>query len=60
VFEREDGSDRRRLNRVPDDWASLTSNQLSQFCRAAVPVMGQRNTPTGPQPAWTRPEADGR
>lgn len=60
VFEREDGSDRRRLNRVPDDWASMTSEQLAHFCRDAVPVMGARNTPTGPQPAWTRPEADGR
>jgi len=60
VFEREDGTDRRRLNRVPDDWASLTSDRLAQLCRVAVPVAGARITPTGPQPVWTPQESDGR
>ena len=56
VFEREDGTDRRRLNRVPDDWASLSPERLTLLCRVAVPVMASKNTPTGPQPAWTRPD----
>jgi hypothetical protein len=60
VFEREDGTDRRRLNRVPDDWSSLSADRLAQLCRVAVPVVPSRNANTGPQPAWARPETDSR
>ena len=59
VFEQEDGSERRRLNPVPDDWAALRPERLSQLCRMAVPVVTGRITPTGPQAAWARPEAEG-
>jgi len=60
VFEREDGSDRRRLNRVPDDWSSLTPERLAQLCRVAVPVVAVKSPSTGPQPVWARPEPDSR
>ena len=60
VFEREDGTDRRRLNQVPEDWASLAPERLAHLCRIAVPVMAGKNTPTGPQPAWGRPETERR
>jgi hypothetical protein len=60
VFEREDGTDRRRLNRVPDDWSSLSPDRLAQLCRVAVPAVASRNAPSGPQPAWARPEPDSR
>jgi hypothetical protein len=59
VFEQEDGTERRRLNQVPEDWASLPSERLALLCNVAVPVVAGRNTPTGPQPAWSRPEAEG-
>ena len=60
VFERDDGSERRRLNQVPEDWSSLGSERLAQLCRIAVPVAAGRDTPTGPQPAWSRPETGSR
>ena len=60
VFEREDGTDRRRLNRVPDDWTSLSPDRLAQLCRVAVPAVASRNTPSGSQPAWARSEPDSR
>jgi hypothetical protein len=60
VFEREDGVERRRLNQVPDDWASQGNARLALMCRAAVPVLTGRITPTGPQEAWTRPETESR
>ena len=59
VFEQEDGTERRRLNQVPEDWASLAPERLALLCDLAVPVAAGRITPTGPQPAWTRPEAEG-
>ena len=58
VFEREDGTDRRRLNRVPDDWASLPPERLTLLCRVAAPAVPPRNLATGPQPTWARPESD--
>ena len=60
VFEQEDGTERRRLNSVPDDWASLGPGKLAQLCQVAVPVMAGRITPTGPQKAWARPETESR
>lgn len=60
VFEREDGTDRRRLNQVPEDWASLGSARLAQLCQVAVPVVAAKDSPTGPQPAWSRSETERR
>ena len=57
VFEREDGSDRRRLSQVPEDWASLDRTRLAQLCAVAVPVVQGKTTPTGQQPAWPRPDS---
>jgi hypothetical protein len=58
VFEREDGSERRRLAQVPEDWASLSPVTLAKLCALANPVIAGRNTPTGPQLAWPRPRSD--
>jgi hypothetical protein len=60
VFEQEDGTERRRLNQVPDDWASLRPERLAQLCRMAVPVVAGRTTPTGQHAAWTLPESESR
>ena len=60
VFEREDGTERRRLNTVPEDWMSLPPARLSLMCRAAVPVVAGSTPNSGQQPVWSRPEADGR
>jgi hypothetical protein len=60
VFEREDGSDRRRLNQVPDDWAALDQVRLAQLCAIAVPVVAGKTTPTGQQAAWPRPDSEAR
>ena len=60
VFEQEDGSVRRRLNQVPDDWASLAPERLAQLCSIAVPVLTGKFTPTAPQAAWARPEPESR
>lgn len=60
VFEREDGSERRRLSQVPDDWASLGLQQLAQLCAVAVPVVIGKTTPTGQQAAWPRPDSEAR
>ena len=60
VFEREDGTERRRFNQVPDDWASLPPARLALLCQVAAPVLPSRNTPTAPQQAWARPDADSR
>src|SRR5215213_10121230 len=60
VFEREDGGERRRLNQVPDDWASLSRERLAQLCRIATAVVLGKSSITGPQPAWSRPETDSR
>jgi len=60
VFEREDGTERRRFNQVPDDWASLPRERLSLLCQIAVPVVSQNSPGTGQQPVWARPEAESR
>jgi hypothetical protein len=60
VFEREDGGERRRLQQVPDDWTTFTSERLAQLCDAATPVATPRVTPTGQQAVWSRPESDTR
>jgi hypothetical protein len=48
VFEREDGTDRRRLAQVPEDWASLGPERLARLCAAATPAPAARTTPTAP------------
>ena len=48
VFEREDGTDRRRLAQVPEDWTSLAPERLAQLCAAAAPAPAARATPTAP------------
>ena len=62
VFEREDGSDRRRLGQVPEDWASLGAQRLERLCAAAVLAPAARAVPSvGPtieSPTWMR--VDGR
>ena len=60
VFERQDGTDRRRLNQVPEDWASLPRERLALLCAVAVPVAASRTTPTGTQAAWTNGDAEAR
>jgi len=60
VFEREDGTERRRLSQVPEDWSSLPPERLAKLCETASTVVAGRNTPTGPQPAWPRPTSDVR
>lgn len=58
VFEREDGTDRRRLAQVPEDWASLGVERLERLCAMAVPAPAVRSVPTvGPtieSPTWLR------
>jgi hypothetical protein len=46
VFEREDGTGRRRLAQVPEDWASLGVQRLERLCAAAVPAPSVRSVPT--------------
>jgi hypothetical protein len=58
VFEREDGAERRRLSQIPEDWTSLPPERLTLLCSVASPVVAGRNTPTGQQAAWPRPEGD--
>lgn len=43
VFEREDGSERRRLAQTPDDWASLPPERLQALLHVAVPVTTPRD-----------------
>lgn len=50
VFEREDGSERRRLTEVPDDWTSFGDSQLARLCQRAASVGSGRGT-TGTRPA---------
>ena len=60
VFEREDGTDRRRLSQVPDDWASLSRERLALLCATAAPVVAGKNSPSGQQAAWPRDDAESR
>jgi hypothetical protein len=36
VFEHEDGTGRRRLNQVPEDWERLVPEHLARLCELAV------------------------
>ena len=36
VFEKEDGSERRRLAQVPEDWQHLTAEHLGRLCAVAI------------------------
>jgi hypothetical protein len=54
VFEREDGSERRRLQQVPDDWSALAPDRLARLCELATPV---RLSQTGLQPGTPRSDA---
>lgn len=56
VFEREDETERRRLSRVPDDWASWPPDRLASLLEEATPVT-MRNSPTGQLLAQARPPA---
>jgi hypothetical protein len=58
VFERADGSERRRLNQVPDDWASLPSERLALLCAVAAPAMAIKRPITGQQPVWPHQDAE--
>ena len=60
VFEREDGTNRRRLAQVPEDWASLGAERLERLCAAATPAPASRTVPsvapTIESPTWMRVE----
>ena len=60
VFEREDGTDRRRLAQVPEDWASLGAERLEKLCASAQPAPAVRSVPsvapTIESPTWMRAE----
>lgn len=43
VFQREESDERRRLAGFPDDWATLSPDQLEQLCRRATPVTSARS-----------------
>ena len=60
VFEREDGTERRRLNQVPDDWASLPRERLALLCQIAAPVVAPRNGASGQHAVTARPETEAR
>jgi hypothetical protein len=61
VFERENGTERRRLAQVPEDWASLGAERLERLCAAAIPAPAARAVPSvGPtieSPTWMRAES---
>ena len=58
VFEREDGTDRRRLAQVPEDWASLGADHLERLCATAIRAPATRSVPsvapTIESPTWMR------
>jgi hypothetical protein len=58
VFEREDGSERRRLAQVPEDWTSLSADHLSRLCQVASPAPQPRleGATTIRMPIVPRPE----
>ena len=63
VFEREDGSERRRLAQVPEDWAHLSARHLSRLCQVAVRAAPPRSDSTATtirMPIVPRPEDFGR
>lgn len=58
VFEREDGSERRRLAQVPEDWTHLTGRHLARLCAVAVPAPPSRplsSLTTAKMPVVPRP-----
>ena len=58
VFETEDGSERRRLSQVPEDWAHLASDHLARLCAiavAAAPARSISTLTTLQMPAVSRP-----
>jgi hypothetical protein len=59
VFEREDGSERRRLAQVPEDWEFLTPAHLYRLCQIATQAPERRPDPaatTVRMPIVPRPE----
>jgi hypothetical protein len=64
VFEKEDGSERRRLSQVPEDWAHLTPEHLGRLCALGVTATPVRTLstlttvkmPVAPRPADLRQE----
>jgi len=60
VFEREDGTDRRRLSQVPDYWTALPSERLALLCAVAAPVTAGKSGTTGPQAVWPREDASAK
>jgi hypothetical protein len=59
VFEREDGSERRRLAQVPEDWEHLAPAHLYRLCQIATPAPERRPDPgatTVRMPIVPRPE----
>ena len=57
VFERQDGTDRRRLSGAPDDWSNLPPEGLARLCARATPVTVGRPL-TGQQPVIPPPSQD--
>ncbi len=58
VFELEDGTERRRLAQVPEDWAHLTPEHLAKLCRLAVaapPARALASATTMRMPITPRP-----
>ena len=58
VFEKEDGSERRRLNQVPEDWAHLAPAHLARLCEVAVmaqPTRSLSSATTARMPITPRP-----
>lgn len=59
VFEREDGTERRRLAQVPEDWDHLAPDHLYRLCQVATPAPQPRPDPhatTVRMPIFPRPE----
>jgi hypothetical protein len=58
AFEREDGSERRRLVQAPEDWASLPEERLVSLLGAAARVELSRTGSTGSIPVVPPPDRD--
>lgn len=46
VFETEEGTERRRLGQVPEDWAHLAPDHLARLCALAVTAPSARSLST--------------
>ena len=58
VFEKHDGSERRRLGQVPEDWDHLTPAHLTRLCALAVlapPIRSLSTLTTVKMPVAPRP-----